>query len=100
MSVSHINTSVSKAVSYAISHGYQIAPDALRLLQQLEKSQDEKNKRESVLLDSILQLAIEEKVRATIGQSSNESTNTIAVRDLIAIEPDLFEGLQAESKVS
>jgi DNA polymerase II small subunit len=97
VSVSHANSSLSKAVNYAVSHGYQIAPDALKLLQQIAKNQDKRELGEPAL-DVILQLVIEEKVRATIGQLVQGSINTISVNDLIAIEPDLFEGLQTESE--
>jgi DNA polymerase II small subunit len=94
MSTSLTGTSTSKALNYAISHGYQIAPDALRLLQKVEKKEQ---RHSGVELDSIVRLVIEAKVRGLINQPmDNQSSNTIQVSDLVAIDPDTFTELQIE----
>jgi DNA polymerase II small subunit len=83
---------VSKAVNYTISHGYQIAPAALKLLQQFAELQHSKKKTEPTL-DSIISLIIEEKVRSDIAQSGIGLAKRIEASDLLAVEPELFEDL-------
>lgn len=86
------NTTVSKAVSYALSHGYQIAPDALKLLEEFADEQLKKGEGKPTV-DSIISLIIEEKVRLSISEGGSGARNRIEANDLFAIEPELFEGL-------
>jgi DNA polymerase II small subunit len=95
-SSSSANISISKVVAYAISHGHQIAPDALKLFQELAKEFERKNRKEPTL-ESIIALVIEEKVRSqitSIAQNGLSSSSTITGRDLMLLEPDLFDGLE------
>jgi DNA polymerase II small subunit len=87
--------SVSKAVNYAISHGYQIAPNALKLLQQVANSNNTEDS-ENITLESILQLVIEEKVRAQIENANPNSINTITIDNLVSVKPDLFDEHRVE----
>jgi DNA polymerase II small subunit len=94
-SSSSANISISKVVAYAISRGHQIAPDALKLFQELAKDFERKNRKEPTL-ESIIALVIEEKVRSQITSLAQNglSSSTITGRDLMLFEPDLFDGLE------
>ena len=83
------NASVSKAVSYAISRGYQITPDALKLMQSFSELEASAGK-----LESIISLVIEDKARLSIG---GEDDKSLSAQDLITIQPDLFEGIGKEA---
>jgi DNA polymerase II small subunit len=93
------SSSVTKVVAYAISHGYQIDPLALKLFQELAKNLDRQSKKEPTL-ESIIALVIEEKARSQISSAKGRlqsGNNTITSEDLVSIEPDLFEGIQRSS---
>lgn len=98
------NDSVSKVVSYAISHGYQIAPDALVLLRQFSNTQASHEKRPSssvpTNLEPIIALVIEEKVRMSIGKGISEESlgRSITAADLVSIQPELFEDLKVSQE--
>jgi DNA polymerase II small subunit len=99
VSISHAGAVVSRAVNYAVSHGYQISPSALKLLQEAARKVAKEG--EERALDSLVRLVIEEKVRGLIGQQvgGQVQSNTIETADLIAVEPDLFSELQADVAV-
>ncbi|MHB8565572.1 MAG: DNA-directed DNA polymerase II small subunit [Nitrososphaerales archaeon] len=71
------STNVGRAISIALNQGYQVGPDAVKLLQQL--AEKKKNQLESMVL-----LAIEDKAK----KSSSEKT--ITSEDLARIFPDEF----------
>ncbi len=81
---------VTKALTYAISKGYQIAPDALRLLR---ASSDSLYKKQ-VEVEAVIALIIEEKARVSLEEKR------IEVGDLVAAQPELFEELASSSSFS
>jgi DNA polymerase II small subunit len=103
VSAASATLSVSKAVNYALSHGYQVAPDALKLLQDAARAQQQyhqKQMRKEVALESVVALIIEEKARASIGQIGKDLANTIRASDLVEVEPELFEAIHSRTTIT
>ena len=83
---------LSKAVAIALNQGYQVTPDALKLLQGLAEKRvmaDKRGHRETqgeISLESIVFTTLEDKAKGKGGFSK-----TIAPADLVRTFPDLFE---------
>jgi len=76
---------LSKAVVVALDQGYQVAPDALKALQDLAERKVVSRK-EIPNLETIISVTLEEKAK-----SKNESSKTITIEDLVYVFADLFE---------
>ena len=87
MSNNRNNSSVQKAIGEALSFGYQINPDAVKLIQKLGEYRS-KIKRSSGApepsFEIIVRTVIEQKAKRMSGQ-------TIEVRDLVDAFPDVFD---------
>ena len=91
MDKAKVNSRVSQVVSVALSQGFQVAPDAIKLLQRaMEKNLSLKSGAELNLV-SVVGLVVENKSRQ--GNSS-----TIVRNDLVELLPDIFGDLDAESR--
>jgi DNA polymerase II small subunit len=79
-----LSSSVQKAVAEALRFGYQIDPEALKLIQRLGERRRAKGEREEPTLDAIVRLVIDQK-------SKSESSLTILYGDLKLVFPDIFD---------
>ncbi len=75
---------IARAISYAIARGYEIAPDAVKLLRKV--------KRTDPVPEEIVGFAIEDMARRSIAQKAQ---STITADDLSRTFPDLFEPISA-----
>ena len=86
---------VSKAVAVALNEGYQVSPDAVKLLQGYAEKKARKDHQPS--LDFIISEVLENKAK-----SKGVPSKTIVSEDLFRVFPDLFESgflIKSEKKV-
>jgi len=74
---------LSKAVAFALSQGYQVTPEAFKLLQGLS----EKKNKDVPSLESIIFVTLEEKAKG----KDESASKSITPEDLVRVFPDLFE---------
>ena len=87
---------VRKALSVILAQGYQVSPDALRLLQGLMEKRGTKARsgpEPDVPVETILMLSVEEKVRIGRNEVATSDLKTITSEDLNRAFPDLFIGI-------
>lgn len=77
-------SSVQKAVAEALSFGFQIEPDALKLLQELAERRRVRGEVSETPLDGMVRFVIDEK-------SKSQSNESISVMDLKGAFPDFFD---------
>ncbi|MGI0080950.1 MAG: metallophosphoesterase, partial [Nitrososphaerales archaeon] len=83
-----VDVNIAQAVEYAIHHGYQVSPNAIKLL----KSAGEKLEGPSSLdFLSVISLLIEEKGKFVASTESARNVPTITDQDLIGFLPKVFE---------
>ena len=81
---------IELGVKYAINHGYQVSPNAIRLMELV--AQEKVNK--GVIgpgFDSIIAALVEEKARLASSLEMNTASNTITEEDLVTLAPDVFK---------